>query len=499
MRVSKLSFALAIISIFAAVGCGTGGSGSVTLNHMTGNFSNATLSGSYVYQAHGWASANGLNFVPYRQVGVFTADGNGHITAGSDDSSLGANTTAVTGSYNVVADGTGFITLNSSSLGIPLNFAITVANSSQIQLIENDAALNAGGTAELQDASAVGTTPSGTFVFRLHQEASAQNSSEGASQVGAFTLSGGAGTGAMDQNLNGAFTSPGVNVALNAPLGAGRGTGTLTDTSAIFTTDFTYYIVNSNKFVLLVSGGSATGSGSAETQSGSVSTGLSGTYAFGSRGDDVSTGIGGVATVGQFTSGSGSLSGTEDLMQDGTYTANQNFSSCFTVGAASGINGRVAAIANGSGACSGTPTQVFWMVSPARAFFIDNSGTTLEDGTADLQTTNSFSAATFKGQFATAMDGVDLVDNQLLSRVGALNLDGSNKATLSEDANGSSAGANQTTLSGSYSANNAGRVIINLTTNGGLNLVMYAVSGSQAYVLQQDAGVVTSGTVLLQH
>jgi hypothetical protein len=401
------------------------------------------------------------------------------------------------------------ITLNTSSVGntsnngIQLNFAITLASSSQIQLIENDALLNAGGTAELQDSAAIAATPGGTFVFRLHQEASAQNSGQGASQVGAFSLSGGAGSGAMDQNLSGTFTSPGLNVTLNTPVSAGRGTGTLTDTSAAFATDFTYYIVNGNKFVLLVTNGSAVGSGAAEAQSGiSAGTGLSGSYAFGSRGDDAATGVGGVATVGQFSAASGSLSGTEDLMQDGNYTAGQNIpNTCFTAGAAGGMNGRVAAIAAGAGACTGTPTQVFWLVSPSRAFFLNNSASALEDGTADLQTTNSFSAATFKGQFAVTMDGLDLTvppAGQLLSRVGALNLDGSSKANFSEDASGSVGGVNQQSLTGPYSATSNGRVVINLNSNT-LDLVMYAVSGSQAYVLQQDGGFITSGSVLLQH
>jgi hypothetical protein len=44
-----------------------------------------------------------------------------------------------------------------------------------------------------------------------------------------------------------------------------------------------------------------------------------------------------------------------------------------------------------------------------------------------------------------------------------------------------------------------GRVVGNLSgSNGPLDLVMYAVSGSQAYILQQDGGLVTSGTVILQ-
>src|SRR5262249_61817097 len=116
--------------------------------------------------------------------------------------------------------------------------------------------------------------------------ASAQSpSTEEASQVGAFALSGGAGSGAMDQNLGGTFTSPNLSATLNAP-NSGRGTASLLDTTASFTTTLVYYIVNSGEVALLVSNAAAVGSGSAEAQGGSVGGGLSGSYAFGSSGED---------------------------------------------------------------------------------------------------------------------------------------------------------------------------------------------------------------------
>lgn len=491
------AFGFGILLLLTAAGCGSGGS---SLIHTTGSFSNATLSGSYVYQIHGLATSNGTNFVPYREVGVFVADGNGNITGGSDDSSFTANGTAITGTYAVSNDGTGSISFNNSSLGIALNFAITVAGSSQVQMIEADAQLNGSGSALLQDSTAAATTPSGTFVFRLHQEQSAQSSAEEASQVGGFALSGGAGSGAMDQDLNGTLTSPALTVAFNSPVSSGRGTATLNDTTAQFTTDFVYYIVNSSQLAMLVNNSGAVGSGSAEAQNGvSTGTGLSGTYAFGSRGDDLSSGVDGVATVGVFTASSGSLSGNEDLMQDGNYTANACFpSNSYTVAATGGLNGRV--VATNSGApCSGTATQVFWMVSPNRAFFLDLAGTTFQDGTADLQTTNSFSASTFKGQFALAMDGIDLVNQEVLSVVGALEFDGTSKLSFDEEENGSFIGSAGQGLSGSYSVSSNGRVVGNFSGgNLPFDFVMYAVSGSQGYVLQQDGGFITSGTIVLQ-
>ena len=495
-RVPKFYFALGMLSLLAAVGCGTYG-GSPSLVHTTGNFTNGSLKGSYVYQIHGVSVASGS---VYRQVGVFTADGNGNITGGTDDSSVNAGGTAVSGVYTVGNDGTGFLTIN-TSLG-QITLGITLVSSSKLELIENDAALDAAGTAELQQST---VAPSGTFVFRLHQDAAAQSPSTEATEVGAFTVSSGAGNGAMDQNLNGTFTSPNLTVTLNAPVNSGRGTGNLVDTSANFTTALVYYVVNNGKLVLLVTNAGAVGSGSAEVQTGSVGGGLSGTYVFGSRGDD--SFLDGVATAGQFTASAGVLSGTEDVMVDGNFSANVNFpSTCYTAGSAGGISGRVV-LTSGSGApCSGSTTQVFWMVSPSRAFFLDNSGTTIEDGTVDLQTGNSFSASSLKGQFVIVMDGLDRtpeqvgLPDQILARLGTLQFDGAGNLTLNELVNASGSGGGGQSpgvLTGTYTVASNGRVVASLNGNT-LNLVMYAVSGSQAYVLQGDAGVITSGTVELQ-
>jgi hypothetical protein len=441
-------------------------------------------------------------------VGVFTADGAGNITGGTDDSSvsISANGTAITGSYTVAGDGTGFINLNTSSLGGGISLAITAVSSSRVQLLENDASLNAVGVAELQDSSATSTSPNGTFVFRLHQEASAQSPSTAeASQVGAFRLSGGAGSGAIDQNLGGTFTSRNLTATFNAPI-SGRGTASLQDTTADFTTTLVYYIVNSGELALLVSNAAAIGSGRAEAQSGTVSAGLSGSYAFGSSGDDTLS-IDGVAAVGQFTANAGTISGTEDAMQDGNYTPNATLpSTCFTAGAAGGINGRVVATSGSGAPCSGTATQIFWMVSPSRAFFIDSNTGQFAEGTADSQTTSSFSTSSLNGQFALVMGGLDRtpeqfgLPDQLLSRVGTLRLDGSRTVTLNELANASGSGGGGQSpgiLTGSYTVSSNGRIVGNLGSNT-LDLVMYAVSGSQAYVMQQDGGIVTSGTVELQ-
>lgn len=505
--VAKFRLLVGMILLLAAVGCGSGGS--PVLIHTTGNFTNANLKGSYVFQLHGIFVDNFGNFVPYRQVGVFTADGNGNITAGTDDSNSVAGAiggTAITGTYSVLSSGAGTLSFSSSSVGA-INLQIVVASSSQVQLIEADPGVNAAGTAELQDPNAAATTPNGTFVFRLHQEASAQNSSEEAAQVGAIALTGGSGSGSMDQNLNGTLTSANINAAFSTASNVGRGTATITASSG--TTNLVYYVVSGTELTLLVDSNlnpGAVGSGSAEAQSNVASgTTLSGSYAFGSRGDDFANGfLQGVAAVGQFTATNGTIAGEQDTMVDGTYTqaSANNIAACYAASSPNGVNGRVAI----TDCQSQTPTQVAWMVSPSRAFFLDIISGEIQDGTADLQTTNSFSASSFNGQFVLNMDGLDRTGEQVgagdafLSRMGDLEFNGSGTLQLSEMTNELQGITSPGGLTGQYTVGNNGRVTGTVSNNGNppLDVVMYAVSGSQAYVMQGDGGLTTSGTVTQQ-
>jgi len=480
----------AVIALIAAVGCGNGNTKTVPT---TGNFSNASLNGTYVYEVHSFP-VTGL----YREIGAFTADGVGNITGGSDDSSVNSGGLPVnfTGRYQVFNDGTGFIQFNNTALGT-VTFAITLESSSKIKLIESDFDLNAIGTAELQTSTAA---PSGTFVFRLHQEAAAPSTNSSASDVGVFTVSGGNVTGgAMDENLGGSINQFNITGGtIGAPNASGRGTASITD-SGSFTTNLIYYVVKSGKLVLLVSNPNAIGSGTAELQTGAVSNGLSGNYAFGSSGDDA-VAASATAAVGSFTASGGAINPyTFDAMQDGNYS-NGTDSGTYS---ASG-SGRVDVILN-----SGAP-QVFWMVSPARAYFLIEDPNKVEDGTADLQTVNSFSASTMKGQFAMAMGGIDVSLGfnfaEDYSRVGVMQFNGSGNLAVVEVVNASATGNGAQPpsgggLTGSYQVDSStGRITGSVSnSNGGLDLAMYAVSGSSAYVLQADSGFITSGTVSLQH
>lgn len=496
-----LVLSVASLSLLAAVGCGT--SGSPTLVNTTGNFSNSSLNGSYVYELHGGGVNNFGTFTPYREVGVFVADGQGNIgktTSGSDDISGSTTAVAVTGTYTIANDGTGSISMT-SQLGT-INLAVTMVSNSKAYLMEEDGAsttglaLNAVGVAESQDSTAITTKPGGAFVFRIHEEISLNGQPEG--QVGGFNTSGAAPNGAMDQNDGGTFTSPNINWTFNAPGSLGRGTGTYVNESTNVTANFIYYIVDSSKVDILVSDTSAVGSGEAEAQTGAVSNGPSGSYAFGTSGDDsncASGFCGTVAAVGEFSASGGNAGVTTDSSVDGTINSNVSSTACYTTNA----TGRVAVVSSSGNSCSATVVEVLWMVSPSRAFLLDVNPSLFDDGTADLQTVNGFSQSTLSGQFALVMGGID-VTPELLSRTGVLQFNSSGALALGEDVNASAQGGAQTTsLKGSSNTASNGRIVGNLSNNNGpLDLVMYAVSGSKAYVMQTDSGTITSGTLELQ-
>src|SRR5947209_7253977 len=239
------------------------------------------------------------------------------------------------------------------------------------------------------------------------------------------------------------------------------------------------------------------GTGSAEMQA-SGNLNLSGNYAFGSSGDTDST-IGGVRTVGVFTASGGAITGGKlDSVQDGTSLFfNQDFTGTYTQGS----NGRVQVTLVPSGATSVMIPEVFWMVSPSRAFFLVDANNKVEDGTVDVQQQSTFATADVKGQYALVMDGYN--SSNLLTRIGTLISDGKGNLQLNEEANSFVPGNlpglinDPPTLPGNYTVDPNGRVSATISSVSS-NLVIYMVSPSQAYILQNDPSTEISGTLQLQ-
>ncbi len=475
----KLLLASGLALLLFCVACGSGSNGTI------GNFSNASLSGHYAYELSGVFVGTNVEF---REAGVFTADGNGHITSGTDDLTEGGSPfppTPITGTYSISNDGTGTALLNFNPGQLAL--ALTLVNSSKVSLIEADSFGNAAGVAEKQDTSAIASVPSGTFTFRLHSVSNVQGS---AASVGAFTVTGGAVSGNEDVNNGGLFGPRALSGTFAAPDATGRGSASLTDSNNI-TSSFIYYVVNAST-VRLLQTSPGIGLGRAEKQTGApfANTSLSGSYAFGSKGD-TSFSTGGVHTVGRFTAGGdGNISlGAFDSVQDGTSFANIPFTGTYAMAS----NGRAAVTLSPS--TGGTVQERFWMVSPSRAFFLINDANKVEDGTLDLQQGASFSNSSLNGQFAIVMDGFDTTD--FVDRVGTLRCDGAGNLTLNEFLNRSGVTSTHGPLSGTYSVAVNGRATgsINGLSN---NLVFYLISGNDAYVLQNDVAVEIDGTMSKQ-
>lgn len=486
----KRALFLAVLSIAVglATGCGSD-NGSVPGFIPKGNFSKASLSGQYVYTVSGLDFSISTGGVPYRQAGVFTADGNGNITASTDDFTEGGGitTTTSTGSYSVNVDGTGVLNLNSALGG--LTFGITMASNSKVYLIEGDTVLNAAGLAEKQDTSALNAAPTGTYAFLFH---TVGGTSVG--RIGVMTSNSGSLSGLEDVNNSGSFSSPAITGGvLNTPSdpSIGRGTGNFTDNS---TTHFNYYIVDANNIRFLTSDLGAVGIGRAERQSGTPA--LSGSYAFGTSGDTANFfPIGGVNTAGRFTAGNAAITnGALDTVQDGNSLTNASFTGSFTQNA----NGRAAVTFNVSGSSA---NEVIWMVSPSRGFVLVNDPNTVEDGTLDLQQTTSFSASSLNGQYAFLNTGFTINGTAFpLDRVGTFIPDGSSKLILNESVNSSGNVTGGQVFDGSFqvSANGRATATINQVSQSNNDFAFYLISNTDAYVLQNSPGVQISGAISKQ-
>src|SRR5260370_23239329 len=166
----RLLMALAAMTgILLIAGCGSSGTHVV----VTGAFTNASLKGTYSFAVKGFGFNNGTSAAAnfFVEGGVFTSDGNGTITAGTDDfvEAVGATTqafpgSAITGTYSINSDGTGDLQFNFAGGGSEV-FRITLSDTGHLYMEEEDGFGTSACSAHLQTSTVI---PSGTFVFRTH-------------------------------------------------------------------------------------------------------------------------------------------------------------------------------------------------------------------------------------------------------------------------------------------------------------------------------------------
>jgi len=500
---SAIALILSVLALAFLMACSSynNNSNAVACRGNSGGFSNASLAAGsqWTYALSGFQPiSNTTSISPYREAGVFTADGNGNITSGTDDfyqQGVGYGPlNGITGTYSITPNGTGSITLVlPNSLGA-LSWAITMAGSNAFYIIEADTFANAHGHAVKQNAAAF-ATPSGTFAFRAHAIGTNSGSS---AVVGVVTVSGGnVNSGSADSLVGGVLTNTAVTGSFSTPDSSGLGTATLSYGIGTFT--FNYYVVDANTVNLFETDTSNLALGRMEMQTGAgtfTSATLSGPFAFGSKGD-TNTSVGGTNTVGVLEAdGAGNItSGTYDYVQDGTVASVGALAGTYSV---TNANGRVT-IAMGpiqANPVAANPiSDVGYLVSPTRIFFLENESTKVEDGTADQQSGTSFSNSSLNGQFAFVTGGYDSTD--YVDRTGPLNADGNGKLTLAEVLNRTGVVTVPGCLSGTYTVSSNGRVGVSVNSLSN-NLVLYLVSNNQAYMLQGDAGTEIFGGVSAQ-
>lgn len=495
-RAPQIALVAIILSLLMfALACGSGNSRIVT-SPPQGKFSNASLKGQYTYSLSGVEEIGATgSSASFTEGGVFTADGSGNITNGTDDFSQNGSfgSATFTGTYSINNDGTGTLVFTFTNGTGNLSLGVTLIDKNHFHLIEADAFASGGGSGEIQDSTAFSSVPNGTFAFRTHGNSNLQGT---VVEVGAMTLSGGNVTGNADMLSAGVLSSVTLSGSVAAPGTNGRGALTIS-TSGGTTSNFVYYVVNASTLRLLQSDSAflTLGRGEKQTSTTFPTASLSGNFAFGSRGDTNST-LGGVQTVGVFSSdGNGTITaGSFDSVQDGNQFTAVSFTGTYTMSSA----GRAAVTFNPQTGV--TMQEVFWMVSPTRAFFVINSATKVEDGTIDQQQTTAFSTSSLNGQFAFVMDGFD--NASFVDRVGTLQTDGKGNLSLNELLNRfvpPNLGSITTPglLTGSSSVASNGRVSANIPSLSS-NLVFYMVSNSFGYTLQNDSATQISGNIALQ-
>lgn len=328
---NRLGLAVVAALALMAAACSSGGSSVQPPPPPSGNFTLASLNGTYAFTTSGEVCAGcTVLATPMERVGSFTADGKGNITAGIYDvvtEGGGSSTVPInTGSnYTVSPDGRGTLTFMVTSSGGPtsVSFAFVLTSGSSGTSPATDALMMDETATGLQSSTGSGNfvlqnsaqfslaSVSGTYVFDFAGfDGNTTSGPFPESLVGEFLTSGNGAitSGLIDDNDGTALTSgsnmiPGTLTAdpTNLPT-SGRGT------AVVEGQDYVFYIVNSGR-VRFISSNATAGpmlSGDAVLQTSPPPASFTGSQVFIVAGSD-SAGNG-ITRVGRFTASGTTLS-----------------------------------------------------------------------------------------------------------------------------------------------------------------------------------------------
>jgi hypothetical protein len=475
-----LFFIVITFALAAIAGCG--GGSSLSFPPPQGGFTNASLSGPYAFSYTG-SDAGGFLAV----AGSFQADGNGHITSGTEDinSATAISTNAaISGSYTVRADGRGSATLNSPAGNSTLDFVLVASGHALV--IRFDTSATGSGTIDLQTPSAFSNAAlAGPFAFSL---AGIDNIANPLSVAGNFT-SDAAGniTGLDDSNDNGGIITSDPLTGTIPVAATGRGTATLNTIRGVLT--FAFYVVDATHLKLVETDANLVLGGEAFRQTGPFSlASLSGPFAFTVAGADLISG-GPFAAGGVLTSdGAGHVSnGIEDINDAGVITTSVGFTGSYTLAS----NGRGTLTLTTT---SGTFTFVIYP-SSGGVLVLQTDVRFLTTGTALQQQATAFSNASLSGAYGLNFVGATSGGGEIDS-IAQFTADGVNKLSGIIDLNNSGSITFGQPLAGTFAVAANGRATMPLQTPlGTQNMVVYVVNGTRALFIEIDNNLVAAGDI----
>ena len=406
--------ALALAAFTAAC---SGGVGGPPPPPPAGNFSAASLKGTYAFQMSG-TDGNG-NLIS--RIGSFTADGMGNITAGIEDVNDGG-TVNVTGSatpvvfdaapqstYTVQANGRGTLTLHDVTGA--LTFSITLSSPSAGLIVETDGkstGVTASGSFRLQT---IATTFSLAYAFDF--SGVDLGTQTGLSLVGQFTTNTTTGImgGMFDENDGGFLASQAISptaITLDAANSAfGRGQAIINGRT------FEFYVVDGSNLAVLEEDGSGLTSGFATAQNAvpTQTSAIVGSFVFDVGGSATSNAFTGpLARAGRFDANGGAISNL--FMDENFSTAASTFGGAGT-GAISNVTFTIDPAGSGRGTLGFTDvasgnvfSYVFYLTSASGGFLQDTSSGVVGDGSLFLQS-GTFTAASLAGNFIANWSGVN--------------------------------------------------------------------------------------------
>ena len=453
-----------------------GGSSLQLSGSPSGTFSNASLSGAYVFAING-TNQNGFLTV----AGRLQADGNGNITSGTEDLNSGSGVFTnlpLNGTYSVGADGRGVATLISSTAVITLDFVLISSQHGLISRFDNNS--SASGTLDLQSAAT--TSPQGQFAFNL----SGIDASGGpVGSVGTISPDGAGNLGAGIQDINDNGTTN-LNLALSGfytfNSATGRGTAALTTSSG--TLSFAFYVIDSNHLKLIETDTVPVLAGDVfRMQPAPSNASLAGSYAFtlgGSAGGGPFV-AGGVLTA----DGNGNVTGgAEDLNSNGTIVQNLATTGNYAIAS----SGRGTLTLNNSAGASN------FVVYPTTGGLqmLQTDTTPVSNGVALAQQGSAFSTATLSGDYGFNLTGVG--SGGEIDSIAKVSAGGNGTLSGAVDFNIVGTLFQGLALNGTYTLAGNGRGTATLRSSSGTQtLIVYAVSSNRLLFIEVDSNLVATG------